>query len=838
MNDYVGNEYHITTSANVASAVNELNHRLLCYDEYAIGSSTIPESTFNSFNMGWQSSALMWQNVAAYGVDAYSNDKKEQIYLNFLNSRGQDSYGYIYNQGSFREEKYDEGLSGGASIAGGPQGWTFPTFAQAVGNPLGTDGSVNQRYFTSFDFNYRRDKASADWAAYNGSIDTGYTGSLLVSESKKTDHGYATFSSNAVADIFTVYRTGLSSLLSKNGYGGISGKHAAFIEIDMDFTSVNLDDIVFMWQTTEGGDTWYLASAKDYVIGTDMADGYHPDSHSDVYAGTVSDYSSYGARSYWAMYLNPNWYNKTITSIGIRFEPKSGTTMKISDGKLNYIRCSYDTRQPQFAFQWFQAFYDYFCYTQNSARLEELMPKARKAMLFMLHCMQGENGLVNLDFFCGHNGIGTEINGSSVTFNVGEGLASGYWDTLALSEINIETNTYFYTCLKQMAEIEAYCEKKGIATDRSGATIKNRAIGGARVQYNYTSGSLLSLAATVKGNISKDINPVKQSDGTYRNEGGLWNPTTGRFALGINEKTGEIIDHGYVLFNEQAIVAGLGTNSQRLSIMQWINGDRIVSGDNSTGSDIYFYEFAPRFNTKDNITQFNFALASLHFGPDSVWAKNGYGSGQFSRQVQNGGAVLWASYYDLRARAQVLGVDNAYARLEEISAWYAKVKSTTTGTGTEFLKNYYDALEISSGNGYYKRQAADSVGAGAIGIDSEFLENVILVRAIPDAFFGMETQGLDKISFTNGLPSSVEYMRLDNLSLGDAVYSVCLSKNETTLSVKSGETIQKTTVTLKFAVPTGSYGVYINGRKTTDYKVSDDYVCVSVAFGDVTVSIK
>lgn len=358
------------------------------------------------------------------------------------------------------------------------------------------------------------------------------------------------------------------------------------------------------------------------------------------------------------------------------------------------------------------------------------------------------------------------------------------------------------------------------------------------MQYNYTSGSLLSLAATVKGNISKEINPVKQSDGTYQNKGGLWNPATGRFALGINEKTGEIIDHGYVLFNEQAIVAGLGTNSQRLSIMQWINGDRIVSGDNSTGGDIYFYEFAPRFNTKDNITQFNFALAVLHFGSDSVWAKNGYGSGQFSRQVQNGGAVLWASYYDLRARAQVLGVDNAYARLEEISAWYAKVKSATTGTGTEFLKNYYDALENESEQGYYKRQAANSDGAGAIGIDSEFLENVILVRAIPDAFFGMETQGLDKISFTNGLPSSVEYMRLDNLSLGDAVYSVCLSKNETTLSVKSGETIQETTVTLKFAVPTGSYGVYINGRKTTDYKVADGYVCVSVAFGDVTVSIK
>ena len=783
----------------------------------------------------------MWQNVAAYGVDTYSNDKKEQIYLNFLNSRGQDAYGYIYCNGSFREGKHDGGFSGSSSIAGGPQGWPFPTFAQAVGDSLNTDGSVNQRYFTSIDFNYKRDKASSNWKAENGSIDTDYTSSTLVSEKTKTDNGYATFSaSSSIASgaSYRIYKNDLNSLLSKNGYGGMSGKHAAFIEIDMDFNSVNLDDIRLIWQTTTGGSTWYSASAKEYVIGTDMADGYHSDSHSDIYAGTVSDYGSYGARSYWAMYQNVNWYDKTITAIGVEFVPKSGTKLSVTNGKLNYIRGSYDTRQPQFAFQWFETFYNYFCYTQNSARLQELMPKARKAMLFMLHCMQGENGLVNLDFFCGHNGIGTEINGSNVTFNVGDGLASGYWDTLALSEINIETNTYFYTCLKQMAEIEAYCEANGIATDKSGATIKNRVIGGKSVTYNYTSSSLSALAATVKENISKDIKSVKQSDGTYQNEGGLWNPTTGRFALGINEKTGAIIDDGYVLFNEQAIVAGLGTDAQRLSIMQWINGDRIVSGDNSTGGDIYFYEFAPRFNTKDNITQFNFALAVLNFGSDSVWAKNGYGSGQFSRQVQNGGAVIWASYYDLLARAQVLGVDNAYARLEEISAWYEKVKSVTTGTGTEFFKNYYEALENNSGKGYYVRQAANSDGAGAIGVDSEFLENVILVKAVPEAFFGMKPQGLNGISFTNNLPASVEYMRLDNLSLGNAVYSVFMSKNEMKLSVKSGATVQDTTVVLKFAVPTGNYGVYVNGQRTTNYEVIDGYVCITVPFGNVTVMVK
>ena len=838
LTNYSGSDYHISSSTSVLDDLNEFNRRLLCYDDMGVGSGTIPEDGYASFNMGWQASSLMWHNAAAFGKDEYGNDKKEQIFLSFLNSRGQDDYGYIYNQGTFREGPFWGGTADWGSVAGGPQGWTFPTFAQAVGDPLGTDGSIDERYFTSFDFNYRRDKASSGWASYNGSIDADYTSSILVSESTKTDKGYATFSSDSVADIFTIYRTGLDGLLSNNGYKGISGKHAAFVEIDMDFTSVNLDDIMFTWQTTEGGSTWYSASAKEYVVGTDMADGYHSDTHSDIYAGTVSDYSSYGGRSYWAMYLNPNWYNKTITSIGLQFNPKSGTTMKISNGKLNYIRCSYDTRQPQFAFQWFEAFYNYFCYTQNSARLQQLMPKARKAMLFMLHCMQGESGFVNLDFFCGHNGIGTEINGTTPKFNVGEGLASGYWDTLALPEINIETNAYFYNCLMQMAEIEKFCEDKNISV--TSVSIKNRVMGGDRVYYDYNSAKLYRLADTVKAKFSENVNPVLKTDGSgrYTNDGGLWNPTTGRFALGINELTGEIIDHGYVLFNEQAVTFGLGTDEQRLSVMSWVNGDRTVAGDNSTGNDIYFYEFAPRFNTKDNITQINFALASLHFGSNSVWAKNRYGNGQFSRQVQNGGAVIWASYYDLLARAQVLGVDNAYTRLEEITEWYKKVKSTTTGTGADFFKNYYSALESGDGRGYYVRQAANSDGAGSIGVDSEFLENVILIKALPEAFFGMKPQGLNSISFTNGLPSSTGYMKLDNISLGNAVYSVYMTKNEIKLSVNSGETVESASVTLKFAAPLGNYDVYVNGKKTIDYELIDGFICVKVDFGNVTVSVK
>ena len=65
-----------------------------------------------------------------------------------------------------------------------------------------------------------------------------------------------------------------------------------------------------------------------------------------------------------------------------------------------------------------------------------------------------------------------------------------------------------------------------------------------------------------------------------------------------------------------------------------------------------------------------------------------------------------------------------------------------------------------------------------------------------------------------------------------------MMKNETRLTVSSGEPLVETTVTLKFAVPAWNYGVYINGKKTSNYQVIDGFVCVNVPFGNVTVSVK
>jgi len=56
-----------------------------------------------------------------------------------------------------------------------------------------------------------------------------------------------------------------------------------------------------------------------------------------------------------------------------------------------------------------------------------------------------------------------------------------------------------------------------------------------------------------------------------------------------------------------------------------------------------------------------------------VWAWSRPESIPWGGQVQDGGAVLGFSYYDIMARLDVNGPDDAWRRLQEILAWFRDV---------------------------------------------------------------------------------------------------------------------------------------------------------------------
>lgn len=796
---YQQQELHYQTSDEAMEAfLNDFAHRNLRYDELATGKFAVTDGT--GFAKNWEAMGITWHNASA---SALGEDKIAKIYRH-LSNIDQDDLGMIYNTHNSFEDAFVESME-----AAVPQGWPFPTWYNSSEDQLsfGADYSVGT---TVFEFNDTDDWQSDKWVVENGTF--------AVNE----ETGYADFASNKLnkGQTFRFYRTDISEL---ERFGGIGSEYAPFVEIAMHFTSRNLDDYYVIWKTKEGGDTWYSVP-HNYIATTEN-----------------TSFDNYSDRTYLEMYLADNWDNQVITAIGLEFRPEEGKELSVTTGQIDFMRCQYDTRQSNATLQWLLALANYVDYTGDVDGLAKLMPKAREALLFLTHVLEGEKGLLDISYLYGHNGIGMYLKeDGTYNFDTTNGVGNGYWDLLVHSEIGLEANIYYYQALKAMANLEQKLVDAGIeVTDTS--VIRNRMPGEEKITYQYTADSIASLAEEVKANMEKEIKPVKQEDGTYANEGGFWCSDTGRFAAGINEETGKIADYGYVYWNLELICAGVGTDEQQLSIMEWIDGQRTVEGDNSTEDDIYFYEFAPRFNTKDAQEQFS-PFAATNIAPFtekklSTW----------SRSLQNGGAAIAWSYYDLVARAKVLGADNAYERLQEIQAWYEKVSENTEGDGYSFYSGYYDQLAAEAEEKMYMEDDDSEYGiwtvqaspqVGCIGLDAEFIESVILIKAIPDAFFGMQADKYNSITFKHNLPSELDVFQLDNLKYGDCVYSIKETKNSLEVLNAIGTANAEQTITLCFDEPRGSYKVYVDGEKTEDYTVEDGVIYITLPFDEVNVTVK
>ena len=806
---YDGLELHYQSSnGKLADFLNDFSHRNLRYDEYALGNTTVGGGT--GYFKNWETMSLTWHNSSAA---ALGEDKVTKLYdalTSQATGSNQDGLGMIYNTGNGREAADIE-----AGVAGIPQGWPFPYWKYSVDDPMTEFNDLSVHGSTTFEFNDTSSKQNQGWIAENGTF--------KINESSCV----ADFVSTCDAgEYFEFYKADMGAMLTK--HGGINTKYSPFLELDLKLnTATNVEDYYIVWQTKNGGDTWYEVA------------------HNELVTTRKNMYSGYTDRCYIDMAQNENWDNQIVTALGIRFKPQNAAKKMTVNGNINYIRCSYDTRQSNATYQWILALYNWAQYTNNIDNLVKLMPAARKATLFLTHALQGENGLLDISYFYGHNGVGVQKNANgSYTVDSANGVGNGYWDIVASPEKNLEANIYFYQALKAMAGLEKMVTDAG-KTVNGTSTVYNRDLASKEtVTYNYSAETLLELAAKVKANIEKPVKVEKRAETTasglsYDNVGGFWNPTTGRFVSGINERTGEIVDYGFVYWNEEAICAGLGTDEQQKLIMQWINGDRTVAGDDSTGKDIYFYEFAPRFNTKDCTAQFSFCgykiAESLIKKYDTTWP----------RQVQNGGADMCWAYYDIVARARVLGADNALERLKGMQKWYEKVAKAADDagyTGTRFYEAYYEAMEGDSEfqdgiEGLYKLQRAESNGPGTVGLDAEFIESVLPIRSIPDAIFGMQSTDYNGISFTNNLPAGLDWFQIDNMKFANCVYSLRATKSGIEILNLKGSKNANHYVLLNFKKPSGNFSVYVNGTKTDDYTENGGTITVKVKLEAVKVTV-
>lgn len=496
---------------------------------------------------------------------------------------------------------------------------------------------------------------------------------------------------------------------------------------------------------------------------------------------------------FFPMYLQEEWgweaeSERQITKLKIVLQPKAGSVV---NGTLSfdYICTEYDDRQPLNVCNYIIAAKEILSYSQDTLLLAQVLPVARRAMNFLVNQLEGESGLISTAYLAGHYNDGLKAYGT--------GMGNGYWDVLAFPKVNLYCNISYYNALRAMAYLEGMCEYYGISSGE--VFTVNSSLDGTDM-YSHDSHTLYRLAELCKQKIQTTF----------------WNESTGRFHVGyLDDRWGDTPqDHGYAMFNEQVIASGIATEEQTKSVMLWLNGERTVKGDISTGEDIYYYEFAPRFNTGEIGSDFYF----------------GY-SASFGDNVQNGGTALHLAYYDILAQAAI-GKDLAFDRLKVIQSWYEKVQAAG-GTGWNFYRKYYDSTSVNVQGGGT---------SGTIGVDYEFLEAALLISAVPDAFFGLDTASDNTLLVTPRLPASLDFWKIENLTYGGVYYDLSIGKYFAQISGVEGyrenANIAGAKVSFTFKKPSFQFKIYLDDEEITDYRIENDNLIVTVAFRDAKVEIK
>ncbi len=562
----------------------------------------------------------------------------------------------------------------------------------------------------------------------------------------------------------------------------VTPSYAPFLRIGFSFSStvagVELDDLYVEWTTS---DSPQYSADKCVKFSDFCVRGFKPSASVEL-----KDYA-------FPMYLCDKWgaefgSSRKITGLRITLKGKKAFRGTLS---LDFVASDFDDRQPLNNCNYILAAKNNLEFSRNEELLETVLPNARKAMNFLLYTLGGKDGLISTEYLVGHFNEGLH--------EFGTGIGNGYWDVDAFPTLNLYCNISFYNALVAMKYLEDMADYYGIAFEE---------VQTANAQMN----GFDTYGTAIKDNLGYYIHECKR-----RMQTEFWNEETGRFHVGKYDGSDEVQDHGYVMFNQQMITSGIATKEQSESILKWINGERTVSGDDSTGKDIYYYELAPRFNTQN-------------IDPDFVWK---YSCG-WDGNVQNGGTALHLAYYDVLSQS-IGNVQKGYERITALQAWFEKIKAAG-GKGKEFYRAYYNNTDIPLQGNYNGKDIN-----GLVGVDCEFLEAALLFRAVPDAFFGMSTEANGTLCFKPDMPSALDWWRLENLVYSGCYYDVTASKYFVQISgiaQYGANSAEEAQLSVSFRVPEFKYGVYVNGVKTSAYSRKDGILKVIVPFENVKVEIR
>lgn len=596
----------------------------------------------------------------------------------------------------------------------------------------------------------------------------------------------------------------------KNGRFPIYTEFCPILEFDLRMYTgdyAKIDD-VYVWYKNDADEDW--SEEKRLSVGKE---GFLDYDFTSVYEHIL----------YMPTYAQEGWSSddkKTIAQIKIEVKAKEGEAISGKFG-LNYVHSSFDTRHVNNNALYICSLRLDYDFTGDVEFLKENIVNARKAMNFYMQMYDADRKLNKQSYLYGHDGEKGRPMDMLYT-KVAHSLTNGYWDIMFMPEYDFQSNVYFYKALKDLAYLESVVEKLDISPDKSLSTVKTaeRKRGFSTSAYTYSSSDLTAIANDVLSALRQETDDTTKTGFFYKG--------TGRFIAGY-DKDGNKYDYGYTAWNMEAVVAGVANDEQAKSVMDWISGKRIVESDKgesgvsegATGDDIYFYELAPRTITKNQQGLYNGVYDEID---------HAYGT----EQCQFGGVIMYTSYYDIMARKEVYGSDDAFERLKGIQTWYEKVYAYSVANNVKKQDFYWDYYESIG----YKSQCSWRTGGqgGVIGIEGEFLESLLPVAAVPYAFFGLSGGG-NQLSVTPELPSSLSYWKMENLAFNFVKYDLSAVRYGVRVSSVRGDA-QGLTIKVSLDVPSADFKVYVDGKETSDYGVYNGKIVVVVPMTETTVEVR
>jgi len=487
--------------------------------------------------------------------------------------------------------------------------------------------------------------------------------------------------------------TGMSPTITTPEGYSFDGFNAPYLQLRWKRTGTPKDDALPYVEWLREGDTEYGLDRRVY------------------FSAEQTPLSRECFHSIMTMYRHPQWNGK-IKRVRISLAPGEADTKFEIDSFFTVYDTRHTINNPIFIL----ASCRYFNWTGDVDFLRRQINRLRLALRYQQTVLGGLRYNHIRNPWPGHDGLPSwhkDAKGK-LTFNPGHGIGNNYWDILPFGWDDMYAANQYYAATIAMAGLEeAIQQHPGWNIPPRALTLDPKELGEHAERVKETANRL------------------------------FWSESSGRFVACI-DKEGTPHDYGYTFLNLDSIWYDLASPEHGRQILDWITGKRIIAGDTSFGEDIYRWRFGPRASTRRNVEWYGQGW----WAPESLpW---GY-------QIQDGGAVLGFTFYDLWARLKILGPDNAWQRLLEILTWEKDVRAE--GGYREYYKGEKRGTTLQGGG-----------TCGGLGIDFEFYESSLVPAIIPYGFVGLDARPDGRLFIHPRLPDACPELAISNVQYRNAQF--------------------------------------------------------------------